>query len=242
MRYRDLQAGVFITRDPAGFVDGPNVYTYVNQNPWTFFDPLGLEKIKVTRKNHHKSPAATWDENNLSKAVQTELDSERHRVGPAVGVKDRVPHRWNRAHITYNRIASEETAEFIAEWNSNSKNTKASAIRSAKEAKKFSDAMVARLDQNEYLTKFNKMMKANDGTTKKLNGMLDNWVKDGKIEMRHQSKGTRFKEQLRRAGPAARKSAGIGVIVTLTSLLANEANGQDQHTKSLKCWRRTLET
>lgn len=42
MRYRDLEAGVFITRDPAGFVDGPNVYTYVRQNPWTFFDPLGL--------------------------------------------------------------------------------------------------------------------------------------------------------------------------------------------------------
>ena len=41
-RYRDLETGVFITRDPLGFVDGPNVYTYVVQNPWTFFDPLGL--------------------------------------------------------------------------------------------------------------------------------------------------------------------------------------------------------
>lgn len=42
MRYRDLEFGVFLTRDPAGFVDGPNVYTYVNQNPWTKFDPEGL--------------------------------------------------------------------------------------------------------------------------------------------------------------------------------------------------------
>ncbi|MEM0965311.1 MAG: RHS repeat-associated core domain-containing protein [Verrucomicrobiota bacterium] len=41
-RYRDLQTGTFITRDPLGHVDGPNVYTYVTQNPWTFFDPLGL--------------------------------------------------------------------------------------------------------------------------------------------------------------------------------------------------------
>jgi RHS repeat-associated protein len=41
-RYRDLETGVFITRDPAGFVDGPNVYTYVVQNPWTGFDPEGL--------------------------------------------------------------------------------------------------------------------------------------------------------------------------------------------------------
>jgi RHS repeat-associated protein len=42
-RYRDLETGLFITRDPLGFVDGPNVYTYVRQNPWTMWDPLGLE-------------------------------------------------------------------------------------------------------------------------------------------------------------------------------------------------------
>ncbi len=41
-RYRDLETGCFITRDPAGFVDGPNLYTYVRQNPWTKFDPEGL--------------------------------------------------------------------------------------------------------------------------------------------------------------------------------------------------------
>jgi len=41
-RYRDLETGSFITRDPLGFVDGPNLYTYVQQNPWTKFDPEGL--------------------------------------------------------------------------------------------------------------------------------------------------------------------------------------------------------
>ena len=45
-RYRDLEAGIFLTRDPAGFVDGPNLYTYVNQNPWSKFDPEGLETKK----------------------------------------------------------------------------------------------------------------------------------------------------------------------------------------------------
>ncbi|MES2569997.1 MAG: RHS repeat-associated core domain-containing protein [Verrucomicrobiota bacterium] len=29
MRYRDMETGTFLTRDPAGFVDGPNLYTYV---------------------------------------------------------------------------------------------------------------------------------------------------------------------------------------------------------------------
>ena len=41
-RYRDLETGMFISRDPLGFVDGPNVYTYVRQNPWTAFDSEGL--------------------------------------------------------------------------------------------------------------------------------------------------------------------------------------------------------
>lgn len=41
-RFRDLETGAFISKDPLGFVDGPNVYAYVVQNPWTKFDPEGL--------------------------------------------------------------------------------------------------------------------------------------------------------------------------------------------------------
>jgi RHS repeat-associated protein len=44
-RYRDLETGVFITKDPAGFIDGPNLYAYVRQNPWSKFDPEGLFEI-----------------------------------------------------------------------------------------------------------------------------------------------------------------------------------------------------
>ena len=49
-RYRDLELGMFISRDPAGFVDGPNVYTYVVQNPWSSFDPEGLH-VWVEKSN-----------------------------------------------------------------------------------------------------------------------------------------------------------------------------------------------
>ncbi len=42
MRYRDLETGTFLTRDPIGYGDGPNVYCYVHCNPITHFDPLGL--------------------------------------------------------------------------------------------------------------------------------------------------------------------------------------------------------
>lgn len=37
----------FLTRDPAGFIDGPNLYTYVRQNPWSSFDPLGLQQEMI---------------------------------------------------------------------------------------------------------------------------------------------------------------------------------------------------
>jgi len=54
MRYRDLEFGLFLTRDPAGFVDGPNVYTFVRQNPWTAFDPDGLEAFTQEVYNNMK--------------------------------------------------------------------------------------------------------------------------------------------------------------------------------------------
>ncbi len=43
MRFRDLETGTFLTRDPIGYGDGPNIYCYVHCNPITHFDALGLE-------------------------------------------------------------------------------------------------------------------------------------------------------------------------------------------------------
>ena len=45
MRYRDLDTGTFLTRDPISYADGPNIYCYVNCNPVTEFDPIGLTPI-----------------------------------------------------------------------------------------------------------------------------------------------------------------------------------------------------
>ena len=42
--YRDLENGTFLTRDPIGYADGPNVYCYVHCNPVTKFDALGLNE------------------------------------------------------------------------------------------------------------------------------------------------------------------------------------------------------
>lgn len=41
-RYYDPEVGRFLTRDPLGYADGPNVYVYGNNNPVNKIDPQGL--------------------------------------------------------------------------------------------------------------------------------------------------------------------------------------------------------
>jgi RHS repeat-associated protein len=41
-RYYNPALGRFMTPDPAGMIDGPNLYTYVRNNPVRFVDPWGL--------------------------------------------------------------------------------------------------------------------------------------------------------------------------------------------------------
>lgn len=60
MRYRDLETGSFITRDPAGFIDGPNLYTYVNENPWTKWDPEGLSEWQTGPNTYEEGLSGWW--------------------------------------------------------------------------------------------------------------------------------------------------------------------------------------
>lgn len=46
-RYYDAKIGKFISRDPLLYVDGPNDYLYVRNNPINFVDPLGLEGKEI---------------------------------------------------------------------------------------------------------------------------------------------------------------------------------------------------
>jgi RHS repeat-associated protein len=43
-RYYDPVIGRYISRDPIGYMDGPNVYAHVRSNPINRYDPLGLEE------------------------------------------------------------------------------------------------------------------------------------------------------------------------------------------------------
>ncbi|MBS0623449.1 MAG: DUF687 family protein [Verrucomicrobia bacterium] len=42
-RYYDPSIGRWISKDPAGFIDGPNLYAYCHNNPLRCYDPFGLE-------------------------------------------------------------------------------------------------------------------------------------------------------------------------------------------------------
>jgi RHS repeat-associated protein len=75
-RYRDLETGTFISRDPLGFVDGPNVYCYVGQNPWTMWDPEGLWGT-----DDHNAPAPTGIMRFFSAHHYAMLNARGYRVG-----------------------------------------------------------------------------------------------------------------------------------------------------------------
>ena len=49
-RYYDPYEGRWITRDPAGYVDGMSLYQYVQGNPLMYFDPFGLGRVRTLLK------------------------------------------------------------------------------------------------------------------------------------------------------------------------------------------------
>jgi uncharacterized protein RhaS with RHS repeats len=61
-----LETGQFLSRDPAGLVDGPNLYTYVQQNPWTAFDPLGLAAVSINEIENRSGSKVPTDSPSVS--------------------------------------------------------------------------------------------------------------------------------------------------------------------------------
>ena len=75
---RDLETGAFLSRDPAGFVDGPNVYSYVRQNPWTAFDPHGLSTSYADKYTEQVVNTVRAADPRLNQIVQELEDSPHH--------------------------------------------------------------------------------------------------------------------------------------------------------------------
>jgi RHS repeat-associated protein len=152
-RYRDPETNSYLTRDPAGFVDGPNLYCHVRQNPWSKFDPEGLkervskEGIVPAAKAHHKVPFSLWDRNNLPKKVQEAFNNDDALIGtPQSGVES---HNFS-GHGEYNRRVERELKKYIKERGHPGGLT-------AKQQKQWANAFVGKLDntQDKYIKGFN---------------------------------------------------------------------------------------
>ena len=163
LRYRDLETGTFLTRDPAGFVDGPNLYGYVRQNPWSKFDPNGLSSRKTNQdvepagKAHHKVPVSTWDKNNLPKDVQDAFNGGDSVIPTKPGSES---HRFD-GHGEYNKRVDAELKKYIAD------NGHPGGM-SAKKQKEWADDFVKQVDgtQDKYITGFNSVVGEGRSATK----------------------------------------------------------------------------
>jgi len=72
-RYYDPRVGRFVSPDPAGFIDGPNLYAFVSNNPVNLVDPLGLRAQRPARQ------AVFAPSQEISQAVQEQLDAAQPR-------------------------------------------------------------------------------------------------------------------------------------------------------------------
>jgi RHS repeat-associated protein len=113
-RYRDLDTGTFITRDPLGMVDGPNEYTYVRDNPWTHFDPEGLateDDLKpIQQQTQRALKEATTQYNHIAnKADKATAKKEVDRLQKQLNnVNDRISNIENSAKMLRDAASTEE--------------------------------------------------------------------------------------------------------------------------------------
>ncbi|HRJ07241.1 MAG TPA: RHS repeat-associated core domain-containing protein, partial [Prosthecobacter sp.] len=79
-----LETMTWLSRDPAGFVDGPNLYAYVKQNPWSGFDPKGLN-VKATTKKETNKQGNQYDHTKIEMNVVVVDGSKGKTVGKDKG-------------------------------------------------------------------------------------------------------------------------------------------------------------
>jgi len=88
-RYYDPVIGRYISRDPIGYGDGPNVYLYTHNNPINGIDPLGLEAEPQWHHRVGKTPFADnvvdhpelWKDGKVGKIEKTKKEGYRVAQG-----------------------------------------------------------------------------------------------------------------------------------------------------------------
>ncbi len=82
MRWDDIVHGVWLSKDPAGFGDGPNLYLYVHCNPINNFDPLGLETVRAKFERNNVMPLYhAWNALSLGVLKRNDARVEKYESG-----------------------------------------------------------------------------------------------------------------------------------------------------------------
>lgn len=222
-RYRDLEFGIFLTRDPAGFVDGPNLYTYVRQNPWTKFDPLGLrdrttvQGVTPQGQRHHKVPVTLWDSYGWGKGAQEFFDGDKNATTKSVLKTKSGDEAHNfTGHGEYNDRVEREMQDFLKE-----NKVKDVSNLSARKQRELAEQLVNRLDNtnDEYIRGFNSIAGKGRTAAKK-------WSKStGASIVKAQG---RVADQFRKQGRALARWGGKALKVGSVGLAVNQFSSTAQ--------------
>jgi len=104
--FRDYDpfTGRYVESDPLGLLAGVNTYAYVNGNPLSIVDSLGL------LPGHHIIPKQIFKRYNFPPETQKVFDK---------GTTDPVTHYFDKGHRAYNKAVQEAVDKFLKDHNIN---------------------------------------------------------------------------------------------------------------------------
>ena len=88
-----VSSGDWLSHDASGFEDGPNLYAYVRQNPWTGWDPTGLATVLTEDEDlRKKEEAAPPKESEANASTITGQKTKGGEIKPTVAANDAEQH------------------------------------------------------------------------------------------------------------------------------------------------------
>ena len=109
-RYLDPKAGRFVQRDPKGYVDGMNLFSFAGNNPWSRVDPLGTddEDAQTSSDNATDSGGQSYVGPSLRRdlaALGTDATAERAKESVSRDIDDTLAVSDGDLRLAHQRLA-----------------------------------------------------------------------------------------------------------------------------------------